>query len=309
METIATCFPERSHVERSTYADALQVLVSRQVGRSGDHAWLASDAGTLALAEQIATAGIEIEYGLRGTMPAVSLLDEGVSKDPFYILGYVEDKHILPPATPFEVAAIDRSFNALAFAKSWRRIFVRLPQAIERASAVAVPAEQGAMILADRREGWPEALRECNPAQLYAQACNFIANLPAVLVKSRAKMLASKYPILPATACDAPHLLLAYGPLPLGYVEFEGEEMRPLCDQFGEHIELPEQWYLVLRHATSEDQAWAYLEGANVIGFENEVYYDADRPISKQDPGMALLDKQAGAVWDLWETLRERGWQ
>lgn len=309
METIATCFPERSHVERSTYADALQVLVSQQVGRSGGHAEVANDAGTLALAGQIAAAGIEIEYGLRGTMPAVSLLDEGVSKDPFYILGYVEDKHILPPATPFEVAAIDKSFNALAFAKSWRRIFVCLPEAIKRAMAVAVPDGQGALILADRREDWPEALRECNPAQLYAQACKFIVNLPAVLAKSRARMLASKYPMLPVTACDAPHLLLAYGPLPLSYSELDSEEMRPLCDQLGERIELPEQWYLVLRHAASADQAWAYLEGAEAIGFENEVYYDADRPMSKQDPGMALLDKQAGAVWDLWETLCERGWQ
>lgn len=295
-------FPQRSYLAASTYVDALQAQVSQQVGRTGRRlAAATSTPEALELAAGIAEAGIEVEYGLRGTMPAVSLLDEGVSKDPFYILSFVGNEEILPAVTPFELAVVNKAFNALVFAPGWRRIHVDLKESLKRSLAVAVPGPKGAQIVSNLPDGG-------NPARLYSEACGMIEALGESGDDDAAEALAEEFPMLPSTACDAPELLLAYGPLVLGYYETADRDASgPVCDERGSRLTLPPQWYLVLRKATSVDEGWALAEGAGVLGFENEVHYDTDRPVTVRDPGIVLVDKQAGAVWEIWETLRGQG--
>jgi len=119
-------FAKRSYLATSLYADSLHVLVTRQIGRTGKRLAAKQSTEAIRLAEQVKQADINIAYGLRSTLPAVALADEGVSKDPFYIFNYVEDDAILPPTSPFEVARLDRGFNSLLFNSAWRMTFVLL---------------------------------------------------------------------------------------------------------------------------------------------------------------------------------------
>ena len=304
-ELVREHFPQRRFLGVSRYADALHVLVSQQLGRTGVRAADEQPLQARTLAREIVEAGVELQYGLRGTMPGMSLLDDGVSKDPFYILGYVQDKDVLPAATPFEVAAVRRSFNSLVFVKGWRKIFVRLSESLERCQAIAVPGAGGARII-----GKAPGDTGMGIAAYYVEACAFISKLDIGLSALREGMLAMKYPLLAGGGCNAPHLLLAYGPICLGSAEYEG--LNPpdnVRDANGSAVVLPEQWYLVIRPAATLEEGWAYLDRTGVVGYENEVHYDLERLGVDTGPGIVLIDKQAGAVWEIWETLQREEWR
>lgn len=301
LEAIDPAFRPKKHVEASRYADALQVLISRQLGRTGRTLDEGVAPEARALADQIVTAGIEIDYGLRGTMPAVSMADDGVTKDPFYILSYVKDDQVMPASSPFEVARVERSFNSITFTSPWRRIFVEREDSLRRCKAIAVPGPDGARIIWQTPEG-------TTLAEYYKKACAFYSTCSTHPAAARILMQRT-FPLLADGGCAAPHLLLAYGPLVLWYKEQQDSDAtRPVEDRYGARIELPEQWYLVLRYAQSAEEAWSYLEGAGLASFDNEILYDVDRPISAQDRGMILVDRQAGAVWEVWETLCSKEW-
>jgi DEAD/DEAH box helicase domain-containing protein len=297
-------FEQRRYVEVSRYADALQLLVTQQLGRTGSTLAQTAPPDVRALAEQIQEAGIEVDYGLRGTMPAVGLPDEGVSKDPFYILNFVSDEDILPPTSPFEVARLAQAFNALVFKEQWRRISVDLAWSLGRCMAVAVPGGEGAgpRLLWQTPDG-------SSPANYYTRACSHFKQLVGLPPALRERLMAVQYPLLVNGGCSAPHLLLAYGPLALSYREkADADVICPVMDSLNGRVVLPDQWYLVLLPAHSETEGWAYLEATGAAGFDGEVVYDSERPMSDRHPGMVLLDRQAGAVWEIWERLREREW-
>ncbi len=293
-------FPIRAFLGASRYVDALQLLVTRQLGRTGRRLGTAAEPEVAALADTITAAGIAVDYGLRGTMPAVSLQDAGVSKDPFYILRFVEDRDVMPAASPFEVATLARSFNSLVFAKSWRAIFVHLEKSLERCVALAVPTTNGARILAHLPNGE-------NPITVYMEAYNVIDQLEEDLRYLAEAALATRFPSLPPGISLVPHQLLVYGPLVLAYTDFaDPEGARMVLDQQGGRIELPDQWYLVLRPTGGAEDPWTVAENAGVLGFENEVHYDTEAPRSQWDSGIVLLDEQAGAVWEIWESLQRQ---
>ena len=294
-------FPIRAFLGASRYVDAQQLLVTRQLGRTGRRLGTDAEPEVSALADSITAAGIAVDYGLRGTMPAVSLQDAGVSKDPFYILRFVEDRDVMPATTPFEVATLARSFNSLVFTKSWRAVFVDIKKSLERCVALAVSTTKGIRILANLPN-------DENPVTHYTDAYNAIDQLDEELKGLADAALASRFPSLPSGISLVPHRLLAYGPLVLAYTDKDDPDItRTVLDQQGGRIELPAQWYLVLRPTNNEEDPWTVAENAGVLGFENEVHYDTDAPTSQRDSGIVLLDEQAGAVWEIWESLRRQG--
>ena len=56
------------------------------------------------LAAALKETGINPAYGLRSTLLQISLKDEGVSRDPFYLLRYIDNNQLKVSDSPFEVA-------------------------------------------------------------------------------------------------------------------------------------------------------------------------------------------------------------
>jgi len=308
--TIQAMFPERSFVESSLYADSLQLIVARQIGRTGIHLTEQAPTEVLRLAEQIARADVDVAYGLRGTLPAVSLADEGVSKDPFYILGYVGNDSILPPSSPFEVAHLDRSFNSLLFEPAQRLVFCQLAGAqgaLKQCSALALMSPDGPLIVSAE---YVERTGDVSPIDWFnkcankaAQAIDYCSSLPE---EQRADAQAFYWRHaridLPFSVFSHPNLLLAYGPIPLGGMEREGQSMEAILDKDGGSLALPPQWYLVLRGVDAA--TWRRpLEAVGGADLDSEIHYDDVLLYRGLSDAIVLVERQAGAVWDVWERL------
>jgi len=81
-------FPSKTYVEGSDFLDATHWLVNTQIGEIGK--WLNQsmfgDGAAAELAQEIRESGLPFAYGLRATMPGVSLQGGAGGGDPFYIL-------------------------------------------------------------------------------------------------------------------------------------------------------------------------------------------------------------------------------
>ncbi len=317
---ITATFPRRSYLATSLYADALHVLVTRQIGRIGAKLAAQSSPEATRLAEQVEQAGIDIAYGLRGTLPAVALNDDGVSKDPFYIFNYVQDDAILPASSPFEVARLDRSFNSILFEKSWRMTFVLLGAddirdtqgVLRQCLAVALMGPDGPIIVSPKHIGNTSAAL-IDVIDGYGRSRQDFETKTARLPEpqrtvARQKFWQMRNIPLPWNAFDRPDLLLAYGPVPLGWADRDGLTPRPIADRDGTNIVLPPQWYLVLRHARAD--SWRpVLESVGAANLDSELYYDDVRLVVEDSPGLVLIERQAGAAWEVWQQLLAVGGQ
>jgi len=88
---IRETFPQRHYATASTLVDAGHYIVNEQLGRIGARLNQSPDlTAAQPLAAQLRAAEIPVGFGLRSTMPQIVLLD-GVTKDPFYLLRYVDD--------------------------------------------------------------------------------------------------------------------------------------------------------------------------------------------------------------------------
>jgi superfamily II DNA or RNA helicase len=89
-------FPARLYAEGSAFLDATHWLVNAQLGEVGN--WLNQGMfgeETAELARQMRSANLPFAYGLRGTLPEVTLQGGG-GGEPFYILRKVPNDRLLP---------------------------------------------------------------------------------------------------------------------------------------------------------------------------------------------------------------------
>lgn len=284
-------FAERKYLHASMYADAAQRIISQQLGQVGQ-AYVAQQADPAldGLVRQLIEYEVDPAYGLRGTLPGVALADSDVSKDPFYILNYVSNEDIEPPASPFEVAHLQRYFNELIY-RGWQRtVIVDIKTTLNRNQLIIVPESH--FIRAGKGEQ--------SPAETYLAARQY-AERP---LEIRTRFLEARYQ-LPPTALDASHLLLGYGDVYLMAVDKETGHLYNIETFDQERLRLRNQWYLILL-GCNEEQARQYLERADAAAFESEIYYDFEG-VTKgvNDKGVVLLERQTGAIWEIWGRLRE----
>lgn len=123
---IRETFPQRNYAAASELIDAGHYLVNEHLGRIGTRLNLAPDLVVARpLAEQLRAAEVPVSFGLRSTLPQITLKD-GVTKDPFYLLRYVDDQDLRSADSPFEVAQAKVWFTELIFQKARSNVLVDL---------------------------------------------------------------------------------------------------------------------------------------------------------------------------------------
>jgi DEAD/DEAH box helicase domain-containing protein len=288
-------FQERKYLDISRYAEAAQRMITRQLGQVGEVYLTRNPALDLdELASNLNRYDIDPAYGLRGTLPGVSLADSGVSKDPFYILSYVTNDDLEPPSNPFEVAQIRRYFNELIY-KSWQRsIIIDMKRTLEGNRVIILP-ENKIVSVSERGE---------SPAYTFLRRREIKVVKSSLPPKIQLVLLEREYE-LPPNTLKTPNLILGYGDVYLTSEDKETQVIMPVETYDRKRLRLPDQWYLILL-GCDEEQAKYYLQLANVGDFDSEVYYDFEGvKTAANDIGVILLDRQAGAVWELWRSLRK----
>jgi hypothetical protein len=295
-DLITAVFPPRQYLQSSVYLEALHHLVNEQVGRTGRQLnELVARPGVAELAHEIRQAEVTVSYGLRGTLPQVSLRDEGVSKEPFYVLQYVDQHDILPPATPFEVAQVSLFFQELVYAsRQGRRVFVDAQKTLEQAQAMAYTDGVGLHILAQGKAGDSRSLavQYCVLSQQMRQS-NFNRDLRRMYAPLNG---------FPAMAFDYPEVLLAYGDIYLA-TAIEGGPPELIRDYRNAPIKITDQWYLVLLGAMSREEAYHRLASVEAAERE-ELYLDTDGvELGLNTYGAFVVERQAGACFEVWERM------
>lgn len=108
-------FPPRTYAAASQLLDAGHYLINEQLGRIGERLNDVPDLqGAKPIAEQLRVADIQPGFGLRSNLPQITLRD-GVGRDPFYLLRYIDEESLRPADSPFEVARATTWFTSLIF--------------------------------------------------------------------------------------------------------------------------------------------------------------------------------------------------
>ena len=86
-------FPSAIYLNYSDFIEASQYLVTEQLGMVGKiiNEKEGYSQNIIDLAAEIRNAGINPAYGLRSTLPQISLQEETITRDPFYLLQYIEN--------------------------------------------------------------------------------------------------------------------------------------------------------------------------------------------------------------------------
>jgi len=125
-ERIIDTFPQRNYAAASEFVDAGHYLVNEQLGRIGKHLNHAPNlAKVQSLADKIRAAEIPVSFGLRSTLPQITLKD-GITKDPFYLLRYTDDQELRAAHSTFEVARANLWFTQVIFKKAFFSVMVDL---------------------------------------------------------------------------------------------------------------------------------------------------------------------------------------
>lgn len=125
-DVINDTFESRTSIQNSILPEANFAIINKQIGKIGDVINKESNISSkaLELAKDLEENEIELNYGLRSTLPSISLLDQGVTKDIFHILQYVPNHKLEATFDGFELAKADMSFTQLLYTKRNWDVFV-----------------------------------------------------------------------------------------------------------------------------------------------------------------------------------------
>ncbi len=277
-QLVVDTFPHRNYASGSDLVDANHYLVNERLGRIG--AWLniSADSKTKSFAEKLRAADLKLGYGLRGTMPQISLRD-GVTKDPFYLLRYVDDQVLRPSDSPFEVARANVWFTGLLYSRRKFDVTVDLEETLRASQRLFIWTGQQFQI-------WPDRPTR-GAGKIYLEG-----------------MMSHFSQIGGWNKWDQRNFLLAYGDVYLGWLERE-LEMPPLDavkDNEGNPLFIPEQMCLLLWGWTDRDSTRELLDAAKISDWE-ELVYDWDGMQSGLAKAMVILEKTAGACFAAYKEL------
>ncbi|MEW6171548.1 MAG: DEAD/DEAH box helicase [Bacillota bacterium] len=272
---ITAVFPRRNYAVVSQLLDASHYLVNEQLGRIGEQLNRGYDSKTVKpIADQLRAADIQLGFGLRSTMPQVTLRD-GVTKDPFYLLRYVEDDQDLRPAdSPFEVAQVWTWFTSLIFQPAKFDVIVGLEESLQTSRHLFI-------LTGEKFHIWSS---------------------PSAGAIYLSKMNAYFRQIGGWNRWHQGNFLLLHGDVYLWRVDRETPHPEPIRDKEQNPLFIPNQTYLVLWGWTNTEETRRLLEGAKVADWE-ELYYDWDRLRFEWAKAMVILENMTGACFAAYKEL------
>lgn len=275
---VTTIFPARNYAAASDYLDAGHYLVNEQLGRMGTRLNASVKPEVKALAEQLRAAGLQPGFGLRSTLPQMTLRD-GVTKDPFYLLRYVDNDDLRAADSPFEVARAKKWFTELLYQKANFDIVVDLETTLDASRHVFIWTGENLAI-------WPP---QPQPAAGKVYLSMMLQHFQQVGIAANQHQ----------GSC-----LLLHGDIYLRRLERETRIPDPnvICDRYQNPVFIPAQTYLVLWNWTDEQEIRQRLTEAKIIDWE-ELYYDWGRLKSEWNPAMVLVEKSSGACFAAYKEL------
>lgn len=254
-------FAHKEHIWYSLLGEASYRLINDQIGMIGTEinkrSFISKEADMLA--DSLNKNDIVLAYGLRSTMPSISLRDVGVTRDAFYILQFVENERLKVEDSYFEVASADIYFNELLWRKRNWRIGMNVDRMLEESQAVFLWNGTALEIISERGIGkW-----------MYDALLS----------------ISNKFP----NKC----IMLAYGDVYLQRYD-TGEEMgsiKDVVDKYEAPLIIPNQFYIVMPKMKDV----AGLKERGLYGID-EIYYDVDyNGQSTNGKDLAMLDRIQGA--------------
>jgi DEAD/DEAH box helicase domain-containing protein len=270
---ITKIFPHRNYATGSQLLDASHYLVNEQLGRIGERLnRMPGLANAKPYAEQLRAANIQFSYGLRSTMPQISLRD-GVTKDPFYLLRYVGNENLTSTDSPFEVARAKMWLTSLIFQPAKFEVIVDLEETLKVSRHIFIWAENKFHVWSQLAAG-SEYLRKM--FDYFGQKGDW-------------------------TRWHQGNFLLLYGDVYLKRIHREVPNPEPVCDSEQNPLFIPNQTYLVLWGWTNTEDIRQLFEDAGVANWE-ELYYDW---VGHEWSGkaMVILEKTTGACFSAYKEL------
>ena len=305
-------FPRRTYVDHSVYVEIAHWLVNWQLGAIGQ--WLNQrmfGQEVAQLAYQFQQAGLDIRYGLRTTLPSISLKDGAGSAEPTYILRSIENDELVFSDSPFELARSEVSYEEFLWRKpSWKAITVDIQATLEASqtlfwwrencwsllthygiandySKLLVPLS-GSMAgetVKDRLKPWKGNLE------------GYIAQVRSESFKALLLRLSEALPLLFEAHA---HLILGQGDVALSRLHHDGV-LFPVEERLGNPLLLPEQGWLLL-YGRDGEQLRALLKAVSAHDLE-EVIYDWHTLERSNQRLLLLLDRTAGACFSIYRRL------
>jgi len=223
------------------------------------------------MAERLRAADVQLNFGLRSTLPQITLRD-GVGRDPFYLLRYVDDDSLRPADSPFEVARAETWFTSLNFQGARFDMIVDLEETLKASQHVFLSSKDGFDIWSRPGAG-----------SVYIQRMD---------AHFGQKGGWSKW--------HPGNLMLLNGDVYLSRVDRETPTPEPVSDSEQSPLFMPNQTYLVLWGWTDAEETRGLLEG--VVSWE-ELYHDWDRLQFEWAKAMVILEKTAGACFAAYREL------
>lgn len=289
-------FPDRTYAAVSIYQDATHWLINRQVGRVGQrlNAAMFADPEVGALAHQMEEADVPFAYGLRGTLPGVSLLGGG-GGSPFYVLSKVPNEGLVPSSSPFEMAQAQMSYTRFLYTK--RRWDIRVDWARTLAASRA---------MFYRLNGRWRIATGYGVAKVFFRALDFIDQyFQGDLAAMREQVAEVKNPhiqemvqmgkALELHGTPQARFILGQGDVFLERSEREERVKTAVRDRLGSPLVLSDQLWLYLGGDTNE--AWKRLRAGGLDDL-SEVHYP-----DREEEALVLLDEVAGGCFHVYERL------
>lgn len=307
-------FGNRLYTEGSVLLDATHWLINAQLGEIGD--WLNRGIFTekepAELAQDLRKSGLTFAYGLRGTLPEVSLRGGTGGGEPFYILRKIPNTRLLPSDSPFEMARADMGFLEFLWRKmSWQAIAVDVTVTLESSRALfwgqagrwRVRACHG--IAADYTRLFHPAIRT-NLRELKAAVTENLAGLLERLrphaTNPKVRPILRVGEALPLFFTPYACFILGQGDVHLLRLDQEGI-IEAVEDHLGNPLVLPDQLWLILYGSTREE-AVSLLKEVSALNLEEAIYdWQTLEVQGNRLIGPVLLERVTGACFDIYQRL------
>jgi hypothetical protein len=288
-------FPDRTYAAASVYQDATHWLINRQVGRIGQrlNAVMFADPEVGALAGQMEAADVPFAYGLRGTLPGISLLGGG-GGNPFYVLSKVPNEALAPSSSPFGIAEAQIGYTRFLYTKSQWNVVVDWARTLAASRAMFYWLD-GRWRIAT---GYGVAKTFMHSGELVAHFQGDVTSMRRQLAEVQNPHIQEMLRLGEALALHGTpqaRFILGQGDVFLERVEREGKVRTPLQDHFGNPLALPDQLWLYLGGST--DDAWKRLQAKGLDDL-SEVHYP-----DREERYLVLLDEVAGGCFSIYERL------
>lgn len=304
-------FPTRRYAEGSAFLDATHWLVNAQLGEIGQ--WLNQamfgDGEAAGLARDLRAAHLPFAYGLRGTLAGVGLRGGADGGEPFYILRKVPNERLLSSDSPFEMAQADMWYLEFLWRRSLWKIAVDAKATLESSQALfwwrdgQWHLRAGPGIAADYARLFDPIIApnlRGLEARVRGDLTGLLDELRPHATKPKVRPILRVGGALPMFFEPHAHFILGQGDVHLLRVD-QDEISDAVEDRLGNPLVFPDQTWLIL-YGCNREKAEQLLGEISALGLE-EVIYDWDTLEVPGSLGPVLLDRVAGACFDIYRRL------